>query len=420
VPRLALSVVGDFSGFSPTAKRFLLLTLVTFVSNSLFGLVFNLYLSSLGVSNEVIGMLNALPGVFMLAVGMPACALAERLGFRPLFAGGVAGALVGSCLLALAGSLPGALVAGALYTLATAITAQLGIPLLAAVSGERQRLGLYSLNHAISWTATLLGSLAGGFLPEIAARSLHLPANSPGPLRVAFLVMVLANALALPAVLALRDPELRGRRRQPLRLSLEWGGLARLLVPASLMGTAAGMVVPFLPLYLFQRFGTTPGPTAVVLGVAAALTAVVILMAPRMVARTGRRRLIVVSQLLAVPCIVLMAVTPLFSVAVAALLVRQLLLNLQAPVNQAYIIDIVPQAQRATYFGSQNLVWCVGFGGLGPLLSGLLQARGGFVLAFGFASIVYLAAPLSFWALLGDRRRAFPAAPPVIAPAQAA
>jgi hypothetical protein len=101
------------------------------------------------------------------------------------------------------------------------------------------------------------------------------------------------------------------------------------------------------------------------------------------------------------------------------LLIRQLALNIQAPVNQAYVIDIVPQEQRATYFGSQNLVWCVGFGGLGPLVSGLLQARGGFALAFGFASIVYLAAPLSFWVLLGNRRRAFPAAP-AIAPAQAA
>ncbi len=402
----ARALVSEFSGFSLTARRFLFLTFVTCVSNSLFGLVFNLYLSSLGLSNEIIGLLNALPGLFMLAVGLPACGIVGRLGFRPLFVAGASVALAASALLTLSGSLAGALVAGAFFTLAMTVTAQLGIPLLASVSWEHKRVALYSLNHALTWSATLLGSLAGGFIPELVGHAWGVAANSPEPLRVAFAVMLLANALALRTVLALEDPELRGRRRQPFRLGLAWRGLVRLLVPAALMGTAAGMVVPFLPLYLFQRFGATPGPTAVIYAGAAALTAVVILLAPRVSASMGRLKVIVLAQLVAVPCVVVMATTSWLAVAVAALLVRQLALNFQSPVSQAFIIDVVPQEHRAAYFGTQNLLWSVGFGGLGPLVSGLLQARGGFVVAFGVASLVYTIAPLSFWQLLGMREAA--------------
>lgn len=397
----ARSLVADFSGFSLTARRFLLLTFVICVSNSLFGLVFNLYLSSLGLSNDAIGLLNALPGVFMLAVGLPACGIVGRLGFRPLFVAGAAVALAASALLTLSGSLVGALVAGGLFTLAMTVTAQLGIPLLASVSGEQQRVALYSLNHALTWSATLLGSLAGGFIPEFVGHAWGVSANSPEPLRVAFAVMLLANALALRTVLALEDPELRGRRRQPFRLGLALPGLVRLLVPAALMGTAAGMVVPFLPLYLFQRFHMTPGPTALIYAGAAALTAIVILMAPRITVRVGRLPVIVVAQLIAVPCVVVMAISPWLGLAIIALLIRQLALNFQAPVNQAFIMDAVPQEHRAAYFGTQNLVWLVGFGGLGPLVSGPLQAHGGFAVAFGVASLVYTIAPLSFWQLMG-------------------
>ena len=81
-------VLARVGSFSPAARQFLAFSLLLSIAFAIFNLVFNLYMSALGFSNEVIGLFNSLPAIALLLVGLPAAAMADRLGYRPFLLGG--------------------------------------------------------------------------------------------------------------------------------------------------------------------------------------------------------------------------------------------------------------------------------------------------------------------------------------------
>jgi MFS family permease len=67
-------------------------------------------------------------------------------------------------------------------------------------------------------------------------------------------------------------------------------------------------------------------------------------------------------------------------------------------------MEYVAPGQRARLATAVMIAWGIGSGGIGPLLSGLLQALGGFQLAFSVAAFFYLIAGVSFLVLFGKVR----------------
>jgi len=67
-------------------------------------------------------------------------------------------------------------------------------------------------------------------------------------------------------------------------------------------------------------------------------------------------------------------------------------------------MEIVSEQERARMASAQNVVFNLGFAGLGPLISGLLQVRGGFQLAFSVSAVFYLLAGTSCLVLFGRQR----------------
>jgi len=105
--------------------------------------VFNLYMSALGFSNDVIGLFNSLPAVALLLVGIPFAAMADRVGYRPFLLGGGIVAVLASLVLTLVGSPLLAVLAAGTFALAVIVLQVLGSPLLAQVSGEAERVALF-------------------------------------------------------------------------------------------------------------------------------------------------------------------------------------------------------------------------------------------------------------------------------------
>lgn len=76
--------------FSPGARLYLWHTAVSGISFSMYALLLNLYLYSLGYRQDFMGLINALPAVVVLALGLPAGSFADRRGYRTLLIAGVA------------------------------------------------------------------------------------------------------------------------------------------------------------------------------------------------------------------------------------------------------------------------------------------------------------------------------------------
>jgi MFS family permease len=69
--------------------------------------------------------------------------------------------------------------------------------------------------------------------------------------------------------------------------------------------------------------------------------------------------------------------------------------------NQVFGMEYVEPRQRARLATAQIVVSGIGIGGIGPLLSGFLQVRGGYQLAFSVSAFFYLLAGLTFLLLFG-------------------
>ncbi|HVH64666.1 MAG TPA: MFS transporter [Candidatus Acidoferrum sp.] len=384
-----------------------MVTLLLGIGWAVFNLVFNLYMSALGFSNAVIGVFNSLPAVALLFVGLPLAAIADRIGYRIFLLAGEAVAIGASLVLSAVGVRLIAVLAAGTYALAIIVIQVLGSPLLAQISSEAERLTLFALSASLTWIASLFGSLLGGVIPEIDARFTHASSSSATTIRVAFTATLLLTLLSLPFLLRLaRSASLRPVTVFPIRqlLHVDVGRFARLLLPNLLLGIGAGMYLNFVQLYLSQRFGLTPGPIGVILGVGSGLTAAVTLAAPRIGRLFGLSRSVGLLQILGSPLVLALAFLMNLPVAVGILYARQLALNLQGPLGQVFAMEYVDPRQRARLTTAIIVVNGVGVGGIGPLASGFLQVSGGYQLAFSVSAAFYLLAGLTFLFLFGGVR----------------
>jgi MFS family permease len=369
--------------------------------------VFNLYMSALGFSNDVIGLFNSLPAVALLLVGIPFAAMADRIGYRIFLLGGGIVAVLASLVLTLVGSRLLAVLAAGTFALAVIVLQVLGSPLLAQVSGENERVALFSLNQSISWAAALAGDVLGGAIPEAAARAMHTSSASAAAIRSAFVAMTVLTVLSLPFLVRLaRAAGMKPAAAFPVRelLKIDLARFGRLLLPSLVLGIAAGMYLNFTQLYLAQRFGLTPGPIGLIFAVGAALTVVVTLAAPAVGRRFGITRTVGFSQVFGAPLVLALAFIMVLPVAVVIMYVRQLALNLQGPLGQVFGMEYVDSRERARLATAQVVVSGIGVGGIGPLASGFLQVRGGYQLAFSVSALFYLLAGLIFLWLFGRTR----------------
>jgi len=377
------------------------------VGFTIFNLVFNLYMSALGFSNDLIGVFNALPAAAIIFIGLPVGALADRMGYRRFIVASSVLSLLGASVLALTSVRPVALVAAGTYALGFITLGVLGSPVLAQLSRPDERVPLYAASNALTWVASVVGFLVGGYAPELAGR---LGAGSPTSLvslRAAFVAMALLQAVSLGLLIQLaRGSNLRPGEVVPVRqlLQVDRRRFARFLIPQALLGLGAGMLLNFVQLYLSQRFHLHTGPIGLILAGSAPLTAIVVLRAPAISRRLGLTRTIAVSQLLTAPLVLAIAFAGSLPLAIGLLYVRQLVINTQTPLSQVFAMEYVEPRERARLASAENVVFSIGFGGIGPLLSGFLQVRGGFELAFGVAAVFYVLAGATFLALFSRVR----------------
>jgi predicted MFS family arabinose efflux permease len=76
---------------------------------------------------------------------------------------------------------------------------------------------------------------------------------------------------------------------------------------------------------------------------------------------------------------------------------RGALMNMGAPLYQAFSMEQVPDGERATLNSAQTLMWEIGWT-FGPALSGFVQQRYGFAPLFVATTALYaIAALITYW-----------------------
>lgn len=378
--------------FHPNARLYLLSVLITGAAMGVARLLFNFYLVALGYDEALVGQLLAVSSLTALFAALPMGYLVGRLGSKASLLTGTA--LVGVTLLGMA-LWPLQSVLYALNALSGVAQSLLGVtmaPFLMENSREEERTYLFSFSSGLQMASAFVGNALGGYLPGWLAAWRGWEAQAPQAYGAVILVMGLLSLLALLPLSRLQPPGKKQSQPQAfapwLHLRAQSGRIARLILPLLLTSLGAGLVMPFMNLF-FRKVHHQPDPVIGSLFAWGSLAmGLGLLIAPPLAERMGRIPLVVLTQGLSIPFLVLLGFAPWFWVSAAAYYIRLALMNMSGPVYQAFVMEQVSPEARATVSSLISMSWNIGWA-VSPMISGWLQTRYGFGPSFVGTIILY-------------------------------
>ena len=112
--------------------------------------------------------------------------------------------------------------------------------------------------------------------------------------------------------------------------------------------------------------------------------------------------MVVITQALSIPFLVMMGFAPVFWLSAAAYYIRVALMNMSGPVYQTFVMERVDQTARATVASLVSMAWNFGWA-FSPTISGWLQVNYGFGPVFLGTIILYSFSIYLYWAFFWRR-----------------
>jgi MFS family permease len=246
------------------------------------------------------------------------------------------------------------------------------------------RTALFARYSLVGFVLAAVGALSAG-LPHVIARL--TPLGDATSMRLAFVVYALAGAAVFAQYrrLTATDVDAPGPRGTVLGSSRRI--VYRLAATFSLDSLGGGFVVQsLLALWLYRRFDLSVATAGAIFFWAGLLSGFSALVAVRLARRIGLVRTMVYSHL---PANVLLMLTPLMPtvwLAVACLLLRSALAQMDVPARTSYVMAVVSPAERAAAASITNVPRSLA-GAVTPLAAGWLldQSSFGWPLVLGGA-----------------------------------
>ena len=429
-----------FGRFHRDARLILVTSLVAGAAISLWWIDFNLYLVALGMSPATIGLVSTLAALAGGLIAFPASALSDRFGRRSAFLGGLGASLAGLVLLLVGGeALPLIIVAAAMWSMGNQAFQVVVSPYMTEHSEAEHRNELFAIQFAIQNVTNIAAAILGGLVATAIASAIGLPPGGPGTYRIILVIMAVLLVAGLGTVLRLTDdrpsrttskrlhrlgepaafPADPRRSRTLMGITVrDRARFAKLVLPGFLISIGAGQVIPFLNVYIQHKFGLDVAQLNGVFALTSLGTVVAFLLQPRLARRFGQITSVVIVQGASIPFLVVLGFSPILWTVILAMAVRNSLMNAGNPIFNAFSMEQVEPAERATLAAAMSVLWQVGWV-IGGIWYAVLQATVGFETGYSinFLTIItlYSTATCLYWAWFRhvDRRPV----PGVIAPA---
>jgi MFS family permease len=404
-----------FRTISRPARLFLAGTVLYWLGMTVVQLYLNFYLQGLGLDQGWIGLVNAAPSlttvVFTLVIG----SVSQRLGPWRSMVIGTAIAGVGILGMVLSPNSWMVLGASVINGLGGGFVWSNTGPFLMAHSQERQRSTLFSLQASLGTLTGFVANMGAGVLPGCLAAMLGAAPDSTVVMQVILLIAAgLYFSALLPVGLAGGKPEvqlapveavseLRAPGIKKRRLLPEMSDpllYFKLIFPGAVVGLGAGMIMPFMNIYIEGKFHITFAELGQLFAWTSLATAVALMVQPLLADRFGKVKSVVLVQGASLPFLVVLGFSDIFPLVVTALFVRGALMNMGNPIFTAYSMERVPERERATFSAMTSSTWSLGWAA-GSWTSGalrdLLGFASGFNLMFSFMLVFYATSMVLMW-----------------------
>ncbi len=386
--------------FSRNARLYLASAILTGAAFGVYRLLFNFYALSLGFNESVAGNIVTINSTTALITALPMFSLVDALGHRRAL---LLGSFIPSLAIAAMVVWPSqwlfygmAVLMGVAQSLGGVTVA----PFLIENSGPEERTYLFSLSQGLTMTASFLGNSIGGYLPGWLAATRGVGATSHVAYSGALAVTVIVSALGVIPLFFLRT--LAGRRAEqsvwaPLGYAVRHQAeIGKLILPMLVTSFGAGLFMPFMNLFFRVKHHQPDTVIGNVLAWGALFMGVGLILAPPIAERIGKIRLVVLSQALSIPFLILLGFAPWFWVSALAHYVRLSLMNMGGPVYNTFVMEHVEPEGRAMVASLTSMAWNLGWA-FSPSLSGWLQVRYGFAPIYLMVIVIYTVSVWLYW-----------------------
>ncbi len=403
-------ILGEYSShiraFKPNARLYLLNVIITGAVMGIFRLIFNFYALSLGFDESVLGNLITTSSFVALIAALPMGYLADMIGRK--------GSLILSSLL-----LAFSVIAMALWKSETSLYAMnvvsglaqslAGVtmsPFLMENSDEKERTYLFSFGQGLQMTMASIGNWVGGYLPTWMSQTQHVSATSSSAYGNSILIAGIGALIAVLPLVFIKSPNITKSQRAvfaPFQYAAKNPGLlTKLVLPMLLTSLGAGLIMPFMNVF-FRVVHHQPDPVIGTLFAWGSLAmGIGLLIAPPLADRTGKIQLVVITQALSIPFLILLGFSPIFWVGAASYYIRLALMNMSSPVYQTFVMEHVEPSGRATVASLTSMAWNFGWA-FSPTVSGWLQVKYGFGPAFIGTITLYTISVIMYWSFFWRR-----------------
>ncbi len=346
-----------------------------------------LYLAAAGLDPLGIGIVLTLTLLGDTLVSLWLTTQADRIGRRRVL-------IIGSLLVVVAGAvfaatdwLPLLVLAGVIGVISP--TGNEVGPFLAVeqaalsqVVPDQRRTATFAWYNLVGYVATATGALVAGLLSQLLIASGFADIDAyrivvAGYALIGLVMAVLAGRLG-PAVENASTATADDGVRRRLGLGRSRGVVLRLSALFSLDAFAGGFIPQSLMAYWFHlRFDVDPAALGAIFFAANLLAAVSSLSAARIAARIGLINTMVFTHLPSNVLLLLVPLMPTLPLAVAVLLLRFSLSQMDVPTRQSYVMAVVQPDERSAAAGVTGIARTIG-ASVSPALSTVLIASAGF------------------------------------------
>jgi MFS family permease len=399
--RLANEYGMHIRAFKPNARMYLLNVIITGAVMGVFRLLFNFFVLSLGYNEALLGNLITTSSFVALLAALPMGYLADIVGRKgSLIASGV---MLSFSILAMS-IWPSAEMFYAMNIVSGIAQSLAGVtmsPFLMENSDEQERTYLFSFGQGLQMTMASVGNWVGGYLPTWMGSIRNVTATSSMAYGDSIFIIGVGAALAVIPLVFLASPKLE-RNQRAIFAPFQYAAknpllLTKLILPMLLTSLGAGLIMPFMNVF-FRVVHHQPDTVIGTLFAWGSLAmGIGLLIAPPLAERSGKIQLVVITQALSIPFLILLGFSPIFWVGAATYYIRLALMNMSSPVYQTFIMEHVEPSARATVASLTSMAWNFGWA-FSPTISGWLQVRYGFGPPFIGTIILYTISVVMYWA----------------------
>lgn len=345
-----------FKLLSPNVKIFLLGNAIQGIGMSIYTLLFNLYLKELGYGESAIGGLISTTSLGIAMTAIPAAFIIEKFHTKHLVVAGMAAASGFFFLQVLNTSETALFTFGLLASMFQALFNISISPFYLRNSTKEVRTSLFAMNSSINMFAHFVGYLLGGYLPAVMkwifpeiARVDHFRYT----MILSISIVILSN-LAFMQIKKVPIPRIKRRLFEGVR-EKEWRVIGKLMIPKACFAFGGGLIVPFMNLYLKEKFGFSSKSIGVSYAILQFFIFLGIFLSPILVKRTTHLKFIMTTSFFSIPFMVAMGLTGNVFLVLTCFVMRGMLMNMSSPITSMFEMERV--RERECVFASAIILF---------------------------------------------------------------